>query len=31
MCAKRKILPKNTLIFSDEFYSDIFEDDMLYA
>ena len=31
MCAKRKIFPKNTLIFSDEFYSDIFEDDMLYA
>ncbi|WP_296022063.1 xanthine dehydrogenase family protein [uncultured Treponema sp.] len=31
MCAKRKIPQKNTLIFSDEFYSDIFEDDMLYA
>lgn len=31
MCTKRKIPQKNTLIFSDEFYSDIFEDDMLYA
>ncbi len=31
MCAKRKIQPKNSLLFSNDFYSDLYEDDMLYA
>ena len=31
MCAKRKVLQKESLLFSDEFYSDIFEEGMYFA
>lgn len=31
MCAKRKVPQKNSLLFSDSFYSDLYEDGMLYA
>lgn len=31
MCAKRKTLQKESLLFSDEFYSDIFEEGMFFA